>query len=116
MPQKINESNTALDVCSKSNLFCNGDEQRRELTRLRVARHRARKLLEASGEAILCTECRECGAKIEPSYLRHFCPRSTGRNCRKAFFKKIQVPHFVDVTLADVSLSEAVLAAEVLRG
>jgi hypothetical protein len=85
-------------VCLKINLLCNA-ALRREKTRLRVARHRGRKLLKASGEACLYTHCRECARPIEPSYLRGFCPRTVlaedgkpeQRQCRKNFFARVQV-------------------------
>jgi hypothetical protein len=53
-----------------------------------------RQQLQASGEAFLFTECRECGKPIEDSYTRGFCP---GGACRKAFFKKVQVRSWVKI-------------------
>jgi hypothetical protein len=82
---------------------CNAERQRR----LRIRRR-----FEATGEAWLYTQCRECGEPIEPSFARGFCPRSTGRVCRKNFFfKRVQVRGWMPVTSADRSLSRAVLHA-----
>lgn len=88
-----------VHVCSKSDLKSNAIRQRR---------HRQR-IYEASGEAFLFTTCRECGKPIEPSFKRGFCPRSTGRTCRKNFFKKVQVLTVCRLTLLDHRLSTAVL-------
>jgi hypothetical protein len=87
-------------VCLRNDLKYNAARQRR----LRIRRR-----FEASGDAWLFTHCRECGAPIEPSFSRGFCPRKTGKQCRKNFFKKIQVLTVVPVTFADRNLSEAVL-------
>lgn len=89
-------------MCLKNDPECNA---------LRQRRFRIRRRFESTGEAWLFTHCRECGAPIEPSFRRGFCPRATGRKCRKKFFEKVQVPTVVRVTLADQSLSEAVLHA-----
>jgi hypothetical protein len=99
-------------VSLRINLLCNA-ALRREQTRLRVARHRARKLLETSGEAKLYTHCRECARPIEPSFLRAFCPRIVlaedgkpeQRQCRKNFFARVQVCRFdpIDFTAHYVS-------------
>jgi len=82
---------------------------------LRQRRLRIRRRFEATGEAWLFTHCRECGAPIEPSFSRGFCPRTTGRACRKEFFKKVQVRGWLTITFADRSLSQAVSKA-VLHG
>lgn len=86
-------------MCSKINLKCNASRQRR----------RRQRLYEASGDAFLFIVCRECGRPIEPSFKRGFCPRSTGRACRKNFFKTVQVPTVCGLTLLDQTLSAAVL-------
>jgi hypothetical protein len=114
--QELNRSELyrrSVVVCLKINLLCNA-ALRREQTRLRVARHRARKLLKSSGEAWLYTHCRECERPIEPSYLRGFCPRGTGRQCRKNFFARVQVRRveYLDFTAHYVSTR----ALEVLHG
>jgi hypothetical protein len=64
---------------------------------VRQRRYRQR-CWERSGEAYLYTECRYCGAPIKPSYRRGFCPASTGRKCRKEFFKAVQVLGVIAIT------------------
>jgi hypothetical protein len=61
----------------------------------RQRRYHLRKEYEASGDAFLFTECRECGASIKPSYKRGFC--ANDGKCRDAFFKKVQVRGFVRI-------------------
>lgn len=67
---------------------------------------RIRRRYEASGEAWLFTQCRECGTSIRPSFCRGFCP---GGKCRKLFSRRVQVPRVCRLTLLDQNLSTAVL-------
>ena len=61
---------------------------------------------EATGEAWLYIECRECGKAIKPSYRRGFCP---GGQCREAFFEKTQVPQVIYLDAQAKKISEHVL-------
>jgi hypothetical protein len=73
---------------------------------IKQRRHRL-KQFEQSGKAPKYNFCRECGKPIKESYRRGFCP---GGACRDAFFKKVQVTHFVRLDIADQELSQQVLS------
>jgi hypothetical protein len=72
-------------------------------------RYRLRKqqrVWEASGNAWLFIECRECGKPIKPSFQRGFCP---GGQCNQAFFEKVQVPIVIYLDAQAKQVSERVL-------
>jgi hypothetical protein len=92
------------------NSTCVPAVQPKSVTKLTAAqkqrRYRLRKqqrAWEATGEAWLFTECRECGKSIKASYRRGFCP---GGSCKKAFFEKVQVPQvlYLDTQTRDISV------------
>jgi len=76
---------------------------------IRQRRSRARRMYEASGDAYLFTNCRQCDAPIKPSFSRGFCP---GGACRKRFFHDdVRVTRVVPITQATARVSESVLEA-----
>jgi hypothetical protein len=76
---------------------------------VRQRRSRARRMYEASGDAYLFTNCRQCDAPIKPSFSRGFCP---GGACRKRFFRDdVRVARVVPITRVMARTSESVLEA-----